>query len=108
MLKHIWILGICAIGLGGCGKSACDEFAELVCACEGDLWDCEGARQTAQLAEDDGVAQDACQEGLDRFESDGGCGESPPPPGSQETRSDTGDAADTGMSATQNVCRIRR
>ena len=106
MTKHTWILSICAIGLGGCGKASCDEFADLVCACDGDLWDCEGARQTAQLADDDDVAQDACQDRLNQFESDGGCGESPPPPGSEEN-SDTGDAADTGMTSEQSVCIVR-
>ena len=106
MTKHTWILSICAIGLGGCGKSSCDKFADLVCACDGDLWDCEGARQTAQLAEDDDVAQDACHDRLNQFESDGGGGESPPPPGSEEN-SDTGDATDTGMTSEQSVCSVR-
>ena len=65
-----------SIGMTGCGKTQyCDEFAALVCACEGEAWDCVGARQTATQAQGDDVAQKACKARLKSFEADGGCAE---------------------------------
>ena len=101
MTKHSWILGIVTIGLVGCGKSSCEEFADLVCACVGNLWDCEGAQQTAQLADGDDVAQNACQDRLAGFEAEGGCGTSPPPPNIIDGEDkDTGESEDTSSAST--------
>jgi len=75
------------VGLTGCGKTQyCVDFAELVCACEGEAWDCVGARQTATQAQGDDVAQKACKARLKSFEADGGCAE----------LGDTGHREDTG------------
>ena len=74
-------------GITSCGKTQyCDDFAELVCACEGEAWDCVGARQTATQAQGDDVAQQACKARLKSFEADGGCAE----------LGDTGHREDTG------------